>query len=68
MYKREQIRDELKKQLAIELNCEPEDFSKKENIITIAKDRGEDGVTPNRYLFFQWLHWGKMLSSPQTQA
>lgn len=38
MYSKEQITAELKKQLAIDFNCAIEDFDKRENVITIARD------------------------------
>lgn len=59
MYKREQIREELKKQLAIELNCEPEDFSKKENIITIAKAREGRRIYSEQIPFFSMATLGE---------
>lgn len=38
MYTKEQITAELKKQLALDFNCKPDDFDKSENIITLPKD------------------------------
>lgn len=38
MYAKEQILRELKNQLALDFNCKAEDFAKKDNIITLAKD------------------------------
>lgn len=52
MYDKNQILTELKRQLAIDFNCTPEDFGKKENIITINKDiPGRRVYAPHKEFF-----------------
>lgn len=52
MKNKEQTLSELKKQLAIDFNCAPEDFDKKENVITLAKDnQGRRIYGPHKEFF-----------------
>ncbi len=52
MYNKNQIVSELKKQLAIDFNCTPEDFGRKENIITINRDNpGRRVYVPHKEFF-----------------
>lgn len=49
MYDKEQIAIAWKKQLAIDFNCTMEDFEKKENVITVARNNpGRRGYTPQK--------------------
>lgn len=56
MYDKEQIIRELKRQLAIDFNCMIEDFDKKENIITVAKDN------PGRRVYAQQKEFLSMVT------
>ena len=49
MYNKEQITQELKKQLALDFNCAIDDFEKRENVITVSKDHiGRRVYTPEK--------------------
>lgn len=49
MYDKEQIAIAWKKQLAIDFNCTMEDFEKKENVITVARNNpGRRVYTPQK--------------------
>lgn len=56
MYNKKQITIALKKQLAIDFNCTMEDFDKKENIITVAKDN------PGRRIYTQQKEFLSMVT------
>ena len=56
MYDKKQITAELKKQLAIDFNCTVEDFDKKENIITAAREN------PGRRFYTQQKEFFSMVT------
>ena len=53
------ILDEVKKQLACEFNCTPEDFSKEENTVTAAILHGERRKFSEEKFFIQMATFGK---------
>lgn len=59
MYTGEQIAEELKKQLAIEFNCQAEDFDKEENVITVAKANQGRRIYSEQLPFFSMATLGK---------
>lgn len=59
MYNREQITAELKKQLAIDLNCEEKDFDKEENVVTVAKANTGRRIYSEQVPFFSMASLGK---------
>lgn len=59
MYDKKTIVSELKKQLAIDFNCSPQDFSRKENIITVAKDNPGRRIYTQQKEFFSMVTFGE---------
>lgn len=58
MYAKEDIVRELKKQLAIDFNCVPEDFDKKENVITVAAENPGRRIYSEQKEFFSMVTLG----------
>lgn len=67
MFEKVTIESELRKMLALDFNCNPEDFDKKENIIVVPKELpGRREYTPKK-AFFSMVTMGKnvVMNAPE---